>query len=284
MLHALAEDNITIQRWLVKSVGWNYKRGDNPRPKLFFSSEKKNTCNLLMSSSFIIKNLDRRLDLANSSVGPAPLGGLEDTYVRLVGDCHPDFTATPIGPSVYGVKICRRRSERESPYDGERIGTSLHQKAKEAIEEGQGYHRVSVNLYDTTIKEPRDTSKYTARAGQEWNPQLYSSRRMPYEQDLLRSDYLHWPIRYSGTGIQTLRTPTELGDTGKPYLEYGLSFSPQEDVVTGFRNAKTWTQTQPQYKYDVTRLIQPYTSAKRETRYMSHQQDKWDTIHNQRIV
>jgi hypothetical protein len=222
-----------------------------------------------MTSSFIISNIDKRKEWKNRPLKGSPLGGLEDTYIRMNGNCHPDFKAYPIG-NPWGTKMCVRRAES----DGREIGSALHQKAKEIIEDGQGYHRGSVNMYDPRIKTPV----------QDWNPQYYADRRTPWEQDLLRRDYLHWPLRYSGTGIQLLHTPPELDDTGKPYFEYGYSFTPVEDPKTGMRVATSWKDVVPPPKYDLTRLHQPYPVWKDENAYLGHPKDKLDTVHNQRII
>ena len=119
---------------------------------------------------------------------------------------------------------------------------------------------------------------------QQWNPQYYSDRRTPYEADLIRDDYLRLPLRYSGMGIEALRTPHELMDAKTPYLEYGYSFTPKEGYEYGDRVATSWSQTIPPPKYDITRLHQPYPIWKREHEYMRHPQDFRDQAHTERIV
>ena len=157
---------------------------------------------------------------------------------------------------------------------GGRIGDQLHRRAKFLKEEGQGYHRGSVNLYDTRKDFPT----------QEWNPQYYADRRMPWEQDLLKADYPHWPLAYNGTGIKTLRTPLELRDSERPYFEYGYSFTPKEDDKTGNRIASKISDSIPPYKYDVTRLHNPYPVWKQEQSYMGRAADHEDTTNFKRVV
>lgn len=191
----------------------------------------------------------------------SPLGGMEDSYIRLQGNCHPDFVTHPIGRPD-GVKMCVRK-----PLFGEnavgcsplaRIGDPLRVKAEYEKERSQGYNRGSVRMYDTQADFPI----------QEWNPQYYADRRSPWEQDLLARDYQHWPLRYSGTGINTLRAPAQLRDAGKPYYQYGYSFTPKEGEDAGSRVATKPTQSLPEVKYDVTRLHQPYTVWKNEQEWM----------------
>src|SRR5690349_14472162 len=156
-----------------------------------------------MTSSFILSQLEKRGGGGSYSLPGSPLGGMEDAYIKLQGNCHPDFITIPIG-RPNGVKQCVRKPGHKP---NTRIGDALHEDAKELMNRSQGYHRASPRLYDPHSNFPV----------QEWNPQYYSDRRMPWEQDLLRKDYQRWPMTYSGTGIHTLRAPAELRDKGKPY-------------------------------------------------------------------
>lgn len=211
------------------------------------------------------------------------LGGIEDSYVKLQGNCHPDFITHPVGRAD-GVKVCVRKPLNGENSAGcspiERIGDPLHARAKWVKRESQGYNRGSPRMYD--VKEDFPV--------QEWNPQYYADRRSPWEQDLLTKDYQRWPLRYSGTGINTLRTPAQLRDTGKPYYEYGYSFTPKEDYNTGSRIATQPSQSLPEFKYDITRLHQPYTVWKNEQEWMGARTqngksvDSLDTTYQQRIV
>jgi len=211
------------------------------------------------------------------------LGGIEDSYIKLQGNCHPDFLTYPIGRAE-GVKMCVRK-----PLNGEnkvgcsptsRIGDPLHARAAWEKQTSQGYNRGSVRMYDVKSDFPV----------QEWNPQYYADRRTPWEQDLLSKDYQRWPLRYSGTGISLLRAPAQLRDTGNPYYQYGYSFTPEEGRATGARIATKPDQSLPELKYDVTRLHQPYTVWKNEQEWMGSRLpngksvDSLDTIYQKRIV
>ena len=222
-----------------------------------------------MTSSFVLKKIGETPERYTYSLPNSPLGGLEDSYLKINGPCHPDFITTPIG-RPYGAKMCVRRSDQ----CGRRIGDTMMLKSEETIRNSQGFHRASVDLYDPKADIPN----------QKWNPQYYSSRRAPYEQDNIRADLWRMPVKYSGTGIDPLRTPAELRDKGKPYMEYAYSFTPDEDQATGMRTASNWKQAKPEPKYDVTRLHQPYPIWKREMEYMGHPQDDKDTTFFERIV
>ncbi len=222
-----------------------------------------------MTSSFTITKLNEQKQNWVYASNGATLGGLEDRHIRISGNCHPDFVSVPIG-SAQGAQLCVRRTDQ----CGAEIGTTLMNQTDRTIEESQGYNRACVNLYDVHQKLPT----------QQLNPYPYSSRRMPYDADLFRRDYIHAPLNYSGTGIKALRTPAELGDTGHPYLEYAMSFTPQEDPATGMRTATSWNQNVPVPKYDVTQLHQRWPIQKNETAYMGHPIAVKDTKHFTRIV
>lgn len=220
-----------------------------------------------MTSSFVLKNLDRRPDLWDQ--GESPLGGMEDQYLRLQGECHPDFTTTPIG-TPQGPKLCRRRRDR----CGREVDRSLNEYAAYRIESAQGYHRGCLNMYDERQRFPE----------QRQNAAFYSDRRTPWDADLVRRDYLRRPVKFASTGIGTVRTPAELSDAGVPYWEYAYTFTPREDPKTGMRTATNWSQEVAPPKYDITRLHQPWNVWKREAEVVGHPQDYRDTTHFQRIV
>ena len=245
-----------------------------------------------MTSSFILSQLERTTEKGNRTNPGAPwsyslpgssLGGIEDSHIKLQGNCHPDFFTVPIGRPD-GVKMCVRKPVPSSSGCGPlaRIGDPLHAKAQFLKRQDQGYNRGSVRMYDTQSNFPI----------QDWNPQSYADRRMPWEQDLLRRDYPRTmsEVRFSGTGIETLRTPTELRDSGRPYYEYGYSFTPKEDWQTGMRTATRPDQSLPEVKYDVTRLHQPYPVWKDEIEYVNgtasggRRVDSHDVRHYQRVV
>lgn len=222
-----------------------------------------------MTSSFTIKKLNEQRDTWTFASKGSTLGGSEDRHIRISGNCHPDFVSVPIG-NAHGAQLCVRRADQ----CGSQIGDTLMKEGEAAIENSQGYHRGSVNLYDVHQRLPT----------QQVNPAYYSDRRMPYDADLLRRDLIRTPLAYSGTGIKSLRTPAELSDTGHPYLEYALAFTPQEDPATGMRTATSWRQNVPVPKYDITQLHQRYNVQKNEASHMGHPLDHLDTKHFERIV
>ncbi len=239
-----------------------------------------------MTSSFVIQQLQATGNQAGGwsySLPGSSLGGMEDSYIKLQGNCHPDFATVPIGKPT-GVKMCVRKpligANAQGCKSTDRIGDPLHAKAKHLKETSQGYHRGSVNLYNPKADFPT----------QEWNPQYYADRRTPWEQDLLRKDYQRWPMKYSGTGINTLRAPAQGRDTNKPYFQYGYSYTPEEDYDTGMRVGTQLDQSRPEYKYDVTRLHQPYTVWKDEQEWVGAKGpdnigvNKVDTTYYQRVV
>ena len=230
-----------------------------------------------MTSSFTLQQLDKAKGAWTYSLPNAPLGGLEDSYLKITGLCHPDFVAVPIG-NRYGAKMCVRKVDPAVAASGcgiAGIGERLHEKAAFETEKAQGYRRGSVNLYDPLQRFPT----------QEWNPDFYSSRRVMWEGDLTLKDYLHYPSNYNGTGIKMLRTPHQLQDKDTKYLEYAYAFTPHEDPNTGLRVATNFKQNVLPPKYDVTRLVQPYIQSTTESDYLGiYPGHSRDTTHYQRIV
>jgi len=223
-----------------------------------------------MTSTFIIKKLNEQTDLWSYAAKNSTLGGLEDVYVRSQGQCHPDFAAVPIG-NPQGAKLCVRRPD----HCGNSIGTSLHEEAKQQIENSQGYYRGSVNLYD--VKQMTPT--------QQINPDRYSSRRIPWEGDLVRRDYLHRQINYGATGINPVRIPHELLDADKPYWSYDMTFTPHEDPLTGKRVADKLSDNVPPPKYDITQLHQRFPINMRENEYIGNAYPpKFSTTYQKRYV
>lgn len=219
-----------------------------------------------MTSTFVLKNLNEQRDLWSYANKGATLGGLEDRAVRINGRCHPDYVSVPIG-NIYGSQLCVKKPQSCLGYGAEIQG-------REKIDSQQGYHRGVLNLYDIEPKIPT----------QQVNPQYYSDRRMPYDADLVLRDIVRRPLRYSGTGIQTLRTPHQLEDADHRYWEYAYSFTPTEDPVTGARIATSKSQTMPPPKWDLTKLHQAYPVWKEEAAYIHNPQDKLDTTYFSRIV
>lgn len=229
-----------------------------------------------MTSSFILKKLDQDQKKGNyrwSNGSPnhdfseydSPLGGLEHTHLKINGDCHPDFYAVPVG-GPYNAKLCRRKPESVWPTK-EIIQKKLN-------ETKTGYYRAVVNLYDVNTDYPT----------REWNPDYFSDRRIPWEADLIREDYLRLPIKYNATGIETIRTPHELRDKNHPYFEYGFSYLPHEDPKTGRRIATNLDQSVPPPKYDVTQLHQRLPIFKKESEYVGVPLNFKDEKYTKRIV
>lgn len=159
-----------------------------------------------------------------SHPGQDSLGGWEDSYIINGGcrECSPGYYAIPIG-NPYGFQMCvKRLGPAGKPVD---IVQNPVDPSK-----WNGYNRYTADLYRPWRKTQI----------QMYDPYRYSDRRMPNEAELIRNDMLRLPIKYNGTGVRPIHTP------GKPpektrYFEYGYSYDDK-----------------PPYKYDTTRLIQPY--------------------------
>lgn len=219
-----------------------------------------------MTSTFVLKNINQQKDLWTYANPGSTLGGLEDRYIKINGNCHPDFVSVPIG-SVYGAQMCVRKQE---PCGQD----AVRARGEALINKSEGYHRGVLNLYDVRPIVPT----------QQVNPQYYSDRRTPWDADLVRRDILRRPLRYSGTGINTLRTPHQLEDAKERYWEYSYTFTPKEDPETGMRVATKLDQTVPVPKYDITKLHQAYPIWKNESAYIHNPQNQLDTKYFQRIV
>jgi len=222
-----------------------------------------------MSATFMLK---KRMEQGNTWKFGLPgsvMGGQDDSYVRPFGNCHPDYMGIPIG-NPEGVLMCVRRVDE----CGRRFGNTLQQKSNADIQDLNGYQRAAVNLYDPTAQLPT----------QKWNPQYFSDRRIPWEQDLIRHDYLRWPIKYDATGVEVLHAPAQGRDEGKPYYQYAYDFTPVEDPDTGMRVAKSINDNAPEIKYDITRLHQAYPLWKSEQAVFGRNQDKYDTRYFGRII
>jgi hypothetical protein len=223
-----------------------------------------------MTSTFVLANINKQKDLWTYSDAGSTLGGLEDRYIRINGNCHPDFVSVPIG-DVYGAQMCVRKPPS---CGGETQEDLVRARGQNLINRSQGYHRGVLNLYDVKPKVPT----------QQVNPQYYADRRTPYDADLVRRDILRRPLKYSGTGINPLRTPHQLEDKDHRYWEYGYTYTPKEDAVTGMRVADRLDETEPVPKYDITKLHQAYPIWKNESAYIHNPQNKLDTTYFDRIV
>lgn len=180
-------------------------------------------------------------------ITPSSMNGIEDHYVRPQGECHPDFVAHPIGRPD-GVKLCIRRLTPEKT----RIDEPNDKKLLDELHLHTGYRRSSPTLYpilgkDQTIIWPENPTQIN-------NPQLFQDRRRPYEQTLIREDYYRLPVKYNATGLNPTKTPDG------PFYDYPL-MSRVNDLYSNEWQPRTSGEQNaniPQYKYDVTRLVQPY--------------------------
>lgn len=206
-----------------------------------------------MTSSLALKKRKEMCPIWNFEQPGDSLGGWESHYITPGGthECHPDYEATPIG-NPYGFMICRKRQlpqpKPELQYNNSDENNS------------NGYHKYQVNLYDPNIKTPV----------QPYNPYYMKDRRTPYQADLIREDYLDRDFKYNGTGVKAIHTPPGTGDSGEKYYEYGYSYIDR-----------------PPYKYDITRLQQPYPVWKAEKEFLygeSETLDKFDQQYNRRRV
>lgn len=196
------------------------------------------------------------------------MGGSDNSYIRPWGNCVPGYKAYPIGfPD--GVKMCVRQTTNNQDID-----QNIFDMGKNFSNQFNGYYRGSVNLYNPSLIFPV----------QDYNPQFYSDRRIPWEQDVLRADYLKWPVRYNGTGIRVLHAPAEKRDTGHPYYQYGYDFTPKhEDPATGMRTTHS-NKSFPEMKYDITRLPQPYEIWRKEQSIFGDHHLNDDETYFKRII
>lgn len=232
-----------------------------------------------MTSSLALKKRKEMCPIWNFGYADSPLGGWEDHYITPGGthECHPNYKAIPIG-NPYGFMVCIKRRQPPQPkayiggnLPGENQNGSSHfeENPQDGYSQGSshleenpqdGYHKYMVNLYDPNIKEPI----------QPYNPYYMKDRRTPYQADLIREDYLDRDFKYNGTGIQPIHVPPGNGDQGQKYFEYGYSYIDK-----------------PPYKYDVSRLQQPYPVWKAEKEYLfgeSKNLDKFSQIYDRRRV
>ena len=179
----------------------------------------------MTSSLSIKKRLEQPQVWTFGDPETSTLGGWDDHYLTPghTHECHPDYKAVPIG-NPYGFMMCVKRdtSPKKSCND-----TSEYTEKKE-----NGYFRYSSDLYNTKAKRPV----------QLYNPDFYNERRTPNEGLLITDDYLHLPIKYNGSGVYPIHTPTDSTTPYPPgYFEYGYS-----------------RKLKPPYKYDIVRGIQAY--------------------------
>lgn len=146
-----------------------------------------------MTSSFLLKKLkeDGRWNVSN-----------HDTYLKINGECHPDYEAAPIGRQT-GAKVCTRKPRVALPAE------YIHPSAN------NGYYKGATDLYNPKATFPV----------REWSPYHYSDMRTPNESDLIKDDYIHIPAKFNGTGIGPLRH----SEPGNPYYSFAYSHMPASD-------------------------------------------------------
>ena len=189
-----------------------------------------------MTSSFRLQKRFENADLWN-------FGAQSDHYIRPWGECHPDFTAIPIG-HPHGVKVCVRR---------------VREGGKPKCENNSVYNGTygcSLNLYEPGAP-PTQIS----------NPTLLEYRKVPDEEYLKKNDYFRnepFFVKEGGTGVQFNNA------SNRRYYPY--------DFKGG---------DPPPYKYDVTRLVQPYGRWRQQQIYSGYTDEelsKIDTHYDERVV
>lgn len=126
-----------------------------------------------MTSSFLLTQRSK-IDFKPSYDDNAPLGGMEDHYIKPNGECHPDFEAIPMNkPS--GPKLCRRVYYEPTPPPPPKSGMYLNSR----------------QLYDVGDIENR-----------RWNDIPVEHRTVPNEKWLYERGYFRVPGNFNGTGMQ----------------------------------------------------------------------------------
>jgi len=171
-------------------------------------------------------------NIRNFSRPGLPLGGWEDHYIinGAVRNCHPDYYSVPIG-NPYGFAVCIKKRDQE--------GRSIRGPPKKVdYSKYNGVHKFSADLYDPTKTEQT----------QMFNPYAYKDRRLSNEEELIRDDYLRLPMKYNSNGIKPVRPPGY-----------------EHKKLFGF----SYLKDNPPYKFDVTRLVQPYPVWKNEQEHLT---------------
>ena len=188
-------------------------------------------------------------DIKNFADVNDPLGGWEDHYIinGAMRECHPDFTAIPIG-NPYGFMVCARRRGPSGKY---------YDVPQDPIDPSQfnGYNKYQSDLYRPWLKEQI----------QMYDPYGYYDRETPNTVYLQNRDYIARDEIYNNNGIKPLLTPGP-----RKYHEYGSAYIPN-----------------PPVKYDISRLHQIYPQWQNSQRYhgTSRQElDQLDTSYSKRIV
>lgn len=184
-----------------------------------------------MTSSLLLtkrKQLGDIWNIRNFSRPGLPLGGWEDHYIinGATRVCSPDYYGIPIG-NPYGFTVCVKKRDQE--------GRAANAPPKKVdYSKYNGTHKFSADLYDPSKTEQT----------QLFNPYAYSDRRLvDNHEELIRDDYLRLPMKYNGIGIKPVRP---------------VGYEKRKNF--GF----SYLKDNPPYKYDVTRLVQPYPVWKNE--------------------
>jgi hypothetical protein len=180
-----------------------------------------------MSSSF---RLFKRRQEKNLWTIPGPP---EHHYIRPFGECHPEYTALPIGQPD-GVKICSRTAP-EIPYlpkpDPERTKNR--------------YYKFSSRLYEPENPKPV----------QMLNPTAYDDRFGPHRGIYLAKDYYRSEVKYDGIGGYPLPTCTD-----RARYEYGVSQiadRPSYDVTRLHQLAPMWERSVQYHSPETEAVEQP---------------------------
>ncbi len=146
-------------------------------------------------------------------------------------ECHPNYRATAIGNN-YGFLMCSKRTYTN--------GSDLQSPRPSDINiaDYNGYHKYKPTMYEGN---PNTLPVQLA------DPYGFYDRKVPNESYLHLHDYIARETKFNANGINTLRTPNNIGMNDQPLSEYGFSFT-----------------NDPVLKYDIQRLHQPYPMWKSE--------------------
>lgn len=134
----------------------------------------------------------------------------DEHYVKINGECHPDFIAYPIGHK-YGVKVCVRKPESTRTPTGQ-ISKDRPWGTPGTHNKPCGWYYDRPNLYDPDQEVATQTT----------NPNSWSDRwhtvglNGPSYGEYIRNDYIQLPVTENGTGI-----PTRRGYDKQAYDVYG---------------------------------------------------------------
>ena len=165
-----------------------------------------------------------------------------DVYIRPFNNCHPDYVTVPIGNKPGGVKMCIRKRNADGS-DPKHFSLQRNKEYFEKVNHSKsfiesdivnGYHKYQSRLYSHDPKTSHEPIRTLSHG--------VCMRRPPYEEENIRRDLIKQEIRYNGTGINPMTTPSGKNDEGrKMYVEYSAQILKQAPK-----------------KFDVTRLEQPF--------------------------